>query len=161
MCVILTPHFYLFRVSMSEIKFSIIEPHNAKQLFHLVNDINAYPEFIPNCVRSGILQEKDDNLIAFIEVAKLGFHKRFITKNTLIDERQIDITLVDGPFKYLRGCWKFEPISPSSSRIIFYLRLEFKNKLLEFTFSPIFKEIMLSMVNAFSRRAKQVYDDTD
>lgn len=146
---------------MSEIKFSIIEPYNAKQLFHLVNDINAYPEFIPNCVKSGILQEEGNHLIAFIEIAKLGFHKRFITKNTLIDERRIDIALVDGPFKYLRGCWKFVPISSSSSQIIFYLHFEFKNKLLELTFSPIFKEIMLSMVNAFSRRAKQVYDDTD
>lgn len=154
-------HFHLLGVSMSEIKFSLIESHNSKQLFHLVNDINAYPEFVPNCVRSGILQEKDNNLIAFIEIAKLGFHKRFITKNTLIDERQIDITLVDGPFKHLKGCWKFVPISPSSSRIIFDLHFEFKNKLLEFTFSPIFKEIMLSMVNSFSRRARQVYDDTD
>lgn len=144
---------------MSTLNYSVIEPYNTKQIFDLVNDINAYPEFVPDCTQSGVLEQHNDRLVAFIEVAKLGFRKRFITENTFIQDKRINIQLIDGPFNYLTGRWHFIPLDPTGCQIVFNLQFQFKSRLLEYAFAPLFREIMCSMVQAFSLRAKQVYQN--
>lgn len=144
---------------MTKINYSVTEPFSTKQLFDLVNDIEAYPLFVPNCVKSGILEQQSTYMIAFLEVEKLGFRKHFITKNTFNEPNNISLSLVDGPFKYLRGYWHFTQVDPLNSRINFELQYKFNSKLLEIAFTPMFREIMTDMVKAFSQRAKQVYYD--
>lgn len=142
---------------MTHVFYEISEPYSAKQMFDLVNDIDSYPKFVPDCANAGVLQ-RDDNLIkAFIEVEKLGFKKKFITLNRLTEPSKIEMVLIDGPFSKLQGTWNFSALSDSECKISFDLTFEFKNKLLDITFTPLFKELMGNMVHAFSYRAKQVY----
>ncbi|PXY95898.1 type II toxin-antitoxin system RatA family toxin [Frischella perrara] len=143
---------------MTHIYHEIMEPYSAQQMFDLVNDINAYPQFVPDCIDTGVLQRDDNLLLAYIEVEKFGFKKRFTTLNRLKEPSKIEITLIDGPFKKLVGAWTFTPISENQSKITFDLTFEFNSKLLDMTFTPIFKDIMKNMVIAFSNRAKQLYD---
>lgn len=143
---------------MTHIYHEIMEPYSAQQMFDLVNDINAYPQFVPDCIDTGVLQRDDNLLLAYIEVEKFGFKKRFTTLNRLKEPSKIEITLIDGPFKKLVGAWTFTPISGNQSKITFDLTFEFNSKLLDMTFTPIFKDIMKNMVIAFSNRAKQLYD---
>lgn len=143
---------------MTHIYHEIMEPYSAQQMFDLVNDINAYPQFVPDCIDTGVLQREDNLLLAYIEVEKFGFKKRFTTLNRLKEPSKIEITLIDGPFKKLVGAWTFTPISENQSKITFDLTFEFNSKLLDMTFTPIFKDIMKNMVIAFSNRAKQLYD---
>lgn len=143
---------------MTHIYHEIMEPYSAQQMFDLVNDINAYPQFVPDCIDTGVLQRDDNLLLAYIEVEKFGFRKRFTTLNRLKEASKIEITLIDGPFKKLVGAWTFTPISENQSKITFDLTFEFNSKLLDMTFTPIFKDIMKNMVIAFSNRAKQLYD---
>ena len=143
---------------MTHIYHEIMEPYSAQQMFDLVNDINAYPQFVPDCIDTGVLQRDDNLLLAYIEVEKFGFKKRFTTLNRLKESSKIEITLIDGPFKKLVGAWTFTPISENQSKITFDLTFEFNSKLLDMTFTPIFKDIMKNMVIAFSNRAKQLYD---
>ena len=143
---------------MTHIYHEIMEPYSAQQMFDLVNDINAYPQFVPDCNDTGVLQRDENLLLAYIEVEKFGFKKRFTTLNRLKEPSKIEITLIDGPFKKLVGAWTFTPISENQSKITFDLNFEFNSKLLDMTFTPIFKDIMKNMVIAFSNRAKQLYD---
>ncbi|WP_276902521.1 type II toxin-antitoxin system RatA family toxin [Frischella perrara] len=143
---------------MTHIYHEIMEPYSAQQMFDLVNDINSYPQFVPDCIDTGVLQRDDNLLLAYIEVEKFGFKKRFTTLNRLKEPSKIEITLIDGPFKKLVGAWTFTPISENQSKITFDLTFEFNSKLLDMTFTPIFKDIMKNMVIAFSNRAKQLYD---
>lgn len=143
---------------MTHIYHEIMEPYSAQQMFDLVNDINAYPQFVPDCIDTGVLQRDDNLLLAYIEVEKFGFKKRFTTLNRIKEPSKIEITLIDGPFKKLIGAWTFTPISENQSKITFDLTFEFNSKLLDMTFTPIFKDIMKNMVIAFSNRAKQLYD---
>lgn len=143
---------------MTHIYHEIMEPYSAQQMFDLVNDINAYPQFVPDCNDTGVLQRDENLLLAYIEVEKFGFKKRFTTLNRLKEPSKIEITLIDGPFKKLVGAWTFTPISENQSKITFDLTFEFNSKLLDMTFTPIFKDIMKNMVIAFSNRAKQLYD---
>ena len=143
---------------MTHIYHEIMEPYSAQQMFDLVNDINSYPQFVPDCIDTGVLQRDDNLLLAYIEVEKFGFKKRFTTLNRLKEPSKIEITLIDGPLKKLVGAWTFTPISENQSKITFDLTFEFNSKLLDMTFTPIFKDIMKNMVIAFSNRAKQLYD---
>lgn len=142
---------------MPRVFYEVTEHYSAQQMYDLVNDVDAYPQFVQGCVRSGIIERTDHHSVAFLEVEKLGFKKRFVTANTLKPAQSIAMKLVEGPFQHLSGTWSFIPLSEQQCTIRFNLDFEFKNKLLAMTFTPIFKELMSGMVNAFSQRAKKVY----
>lgn len=144
-------------IIMAQVFYEVVEPYSVEQMFALVNDIAKYPEFVPDCIASGIIKKQDNIIAAFIEVEKFGFKKSFTTLNQLNEPNSIDITLLEGPFKHLTGQWLFTPIEQNRSKISFRLDFEFKNKLLDLTFTPVFKEVMTNMVNAFSQRARKIY----
>ena len=70
---------------------------------------------------------------------------------------RIDIGLVDGPFKHLQGCWQFTTTDGTGSRIVLNLEFELSTAVLRRTLGPLFNEIANSMVDAFCRRAKELY----
>lgn len=144
-------------IIMAQVFYEVVEPYSVEQMFALVNDIAKYPEFVPDCIASGIIKKQDNIIAAFIEVEKFGFKKSFTTLNQLNEPNSIDITLLEGPFKHLTGQWLFTSIEQNRCKISFRLDFEFKNKLLDLTFTPVFKEVMTNMVNAFSQRARQIY----
>lgn len=142
---------------MAKIYYEKNEPYSAQQMFDLVNNINDYPLFVPDCTQAGILTHQENELTAFIEIEKFGFKKRFSTRNELERPNQIKLNLLKGPFKKLKGIWHFNADSESSCQIKFELDFEFESRLLEMAFSTLFKEIMGNMVKAFSQRAKVIY----
>ncbi|KES19176.1 ubiquinone-binding protein [Gilliamella apicola] len=142
---------------MAHVFHEVIEPYSIEQMFALVNDITLYPEFVPDCIATGIIRKQDNLMAAFIEVEKLGFKKSFTTLNKINQPHSIEMSLLDGPFKYLSGKWQFTSLGEDKSKISFELNFEFKNKLLDIAFTPVFKEVMANMVNAFSQRARQIY----
>lgn len=142
---------------MHTIQHSIIESYSAKQMYALINDVNAYKDFIPGCVNSGIKNQTDSEMVAFMEIEKLGIKKSFTTRNRLVQDAVIEMHLVDGPFKQLEGKWTFTPLSDTTCKIAFDIEFEFKNKLIELAFCPIFKEIISNLINVFSQRAKHIY----
>lgn len=144
---------------MAKIYYEKNEPYSAQQMFDLVNKIDDYPLFVPDCTQAGILTQQESELTAFIEIAKFGFKKKFSTRNQLQSPTEIKINLLKGPFKHLNGVWRFQSLSESSCHISFGLEFEFDNRLLEMAFSAIFKDIMHNMVKAFSARAQAVYQD--
>ncbi|SCB78700.1 Ribosome association toxin PasT (RatA) of the RatAB toxin-antitoxin module [Gilliamella bombicola] len=146
-------------IIMAHVFHEVIEPYSIEQMFALVNDIEKYPEFVPDCIATGIIRKQDNTIAAFIEVEKFGFKKSFTTLNQINEPNSIDMRLLDGPFKQLSGRWQFVEIAENKSKISLTLNFEFKNKLLGMTFTPVFKEVMTGMVNAFSKRARQIYQD--
>jgi len=134
-----------------------IVPHSAAQMYDLVNDIKSYPEFLPWCSESAILESDEDAIRASITVAGGGLHKTFTTVNRLQKHKMIEIRLVDGPFKHLEGFWLFEPQQDGSSRVTVDLEFEFSGSLLDLAFGPVFHQIAHSLVDAFTQRADVLY----
>jgi len=126
-------------------------------MYQLVNDVDAYPEFLPGCTGSRVLEAGPSQMTAAVDVSKAGISKTFTTRNTLTSNRSILMHLVDGPFKKLIGGWTFTPLSQDACKIEFNLDFEFTNKLIEMAFGRIFKELASNMVQAFTVRAKEVY----
>jgi ribosome-associated toxin RatA of RatAB toxin-antitoxin module len=144
-------------IVMPQISRTALVPFSAEQMYQLVNDVKSYPEFLPGCTGSRVLESGPTQMTAAVDVSKAGISKTFTTRNTLTANQTILMHLVDGPFKKLMGGWKFVPLSADACRIEFSLDFEFTNKLIELAFGRIFKELAMNMVQAFTHRAKEVY----
>lgn len=83
---------------MPQISRSALVPYSAEKMYNLVNDVDSYPQFLPGCVGSRVLNYANNEMTASVEVAKAGISKTFVTHNILKDNKSIKIQLVKGHF---------------------------------------------------------------
>lgn len=142
---------------MTVVEKSALVKFSALQMFDLVNDIEAYPKFLPWCSGSRIIKRGDDYVEAELLISKGGFNKSFSTRNRLDSNEKIVVSLLDGPFSYLEGAWSFLPLREDASKISLNLEFEMSGKLANLAFGAVFNQICNTMVSAFTQRAKDVY----
>lgn len=142
---------------MPDIKKTAIVTHTAAEMFRLVNDIEAYPSFIPWCKSSQVLSRTEDEIRAMLNFARSGMEKSFTTLNRLQSDKMIEISLIDGPFKHLRGFWQFDNLPGNTCQVSLDLEFEFSNKLLGLAFGPVFTQVANALVDAFHKRADEIY----
>jgi ribosome-associated toxin RatA of RatAB toxin-antitoxin module len=128
-------------------------------MFELVADVEGYPKFLPWCHSTELLSRDDDRLCGRIEVARLGVRQTFSTCNKLDPPRYMQIDLMDGPFKKLTGGWTFTPLRADACKVELELDFEFSGRLIDKAFGGIFGQIANSLVDAFVKRADEVYRD--
>ncbi len=134
-----------------------VVPYGAAEMFALVNDVEAYPEFLPWCRSAKIIKNKGDEVCATIELAVGAVHKRFSTCNRVQKNKMIEVRLVEGPFRHLEGFWRFEPLGERACKVVLDMEFEFASRLLSAALGPIFHQIVNALVDAFCRRAEEVY----
>lgn len=144
---------------MSSVSKSAVVPYTAEQMYNLVNDIDAYPEFLPWCTAAVVHSRAVDRLTASVSLATGKLKQTFTTENRMQPGQRIEVTLISGPFKYLQGYWIFENTGNKLCRIELKMDFEFKNTLLKLTLGAVFNQFMNSLVGAFITRAKQVYGE--
>ncbi|RUO43921.1 ubiquinone-binding protein [Aliidiomarina taiwanensis] len=142
---------------MSRIERSALVPYSAHQMFQLVNDVARYPEFVPNCEASRVISATEKEIVAELSISKAGISHAFTTRNTLHEPHQVQLELVNGPFKRLTGYWEFKSLADDACKVTLRLDFEFSSKLLQFAFGKVFNELTTRMVDAFAQRARQVY----
>lgn len=142
---------------MAQINRSALVMFSAEQMYSLVNDVASYPQFLPGCVDSRVESHTGQEMVASVVVAKAGIQKAFTTRNLLSVNRVIAMQLVDGPFRHLSGTWRFTPLDEQACKVELALEFEFNSVVVEMAFGRIFKELVGSMVQAFTGRAKEVY----
>ncbi|MGC9457015.1 MAG: type II toxin-antitoxin system RatA family toxin [Halothiobacillaceae bacterium] len=142
---------------MTTIRRNVTVPYSAEQMYRLVNDVEAYPDFLPWCERTELHHAGESFVEASITLRKGSIRKRFSTRNELVPGREIRIHLLDGPFRRLEGSWRFRDLEQGGSLVLLEMQFEFANRLLDMAIGPVFREIVGSLVNSFRRRADQVY----
>lgn len=142
---------------MPAINRSALVMFSAEQMYQLINDVKAYPQFLPGCTDSKIIAATDSSMVASLLVSKGGVKKWFTTENTLITNQKISMTLKDGPFKSLVGHWVLTPLSEEACKVSLDLDYEFSNRIIELAFGKVFNSLVNNMVLAFTTRAKEVY----
>lgn len=142
---------------MTVVKKSGLVKFSAQQMFDIVNNVEAYPEYLPWCKSSRIISQNDDIIEAELVIAKGGLQKAFATRNSLDYGGRITMNLLDGPFKSLEGVWDFMPLREDASKISLNLEFEVSGQLASITFGSVFNQVCNSMVSSFSDRAKQIY----
>lgn len=142
---------------MPRITRSALLMYSAEQMFDLVNNVNSYPEFLPGCTGTRVLEQSEASMVAAVDVSRAGISKTFTTKNTLTLNEEVKMDLVDGPFKVLQGGWTFKALDTNACKVSLDLEFVFTNKLAEAAFGRIFSDLVNNMVQSFTDRAKEVY----
>lgn len=142
---------------MTSISRSVLVPYTAEEMYALVSDIERYPDFLPWCKSATILEQQGEALRARIELSKGGVHKSFTTRNRLQRNKMIEMRLDEGPFKHLEGFWRFDGFESAGSRVALDMEFEFAGKIVSMAFGPVFNQIASSLVEAFHKRAVEMY----
>lgn len=142
---------------MADIMKSVLVGYPAAQMFELVDAVEKYPEFLPWCGGTRLLHRDQTLTRATILINYHGVKQSFTTENTKEPPRLMEIRLVEGPFRHLDGTWRFLDLGGRGCKIEFRLHYEFSSKLLEKLVGPVFHYIANTFVDAFTRRARQVY----
>lgn len=145
---------------MKTIHKSVLLWHSAHEMFALVTDIARYPQFLPWCDQGEVLEQDAQGMVARVGMAISGLQQSFTTRNTHVEDREVHMALVDGPFSQLDGQWRFTPLGDGSQRackVEFTLRYGFASAALAAIVGPVFDRIAGSLVDAFVKRADQVY----
>jgi len=136
---------------------SALVPYSAEQMYALVEDVVAYPTFLPWCTAT-TLHSKDANTIeASLELQKSGVTKSFRTRNSLHPGVAMGIALVGGPFRHLQGGWRFDQLGKDGSKVSLALEFEFESFMTDILFGHYFEETCNSLVDSFTRRAHDIY----
>ena len=141
---------------MAVVNRQALMPYSARTMFDIVNDVAAYPEFLPWCGDTKIMSETEQAMQASVLMKKGKLNHWFTTSNNMIPAEKIEIALIDGPFKSLDGVWEFTAFDETTSKVTLVLNFEFSNGITAFFLSPIFTQIANSMVDSFCLRAREL-----
>ncbi len=126
-------------------------------MFDLVNDVEAYPGFLPWCESVSIEHASADRLEATLHVGVGPIRKQFSTRNRLVRPHRIEMELLKGPFRRLTGEWQFDDISGDGCDVVLALDFEMSSLPLKLVFEAVFEELARSQIDAFVTRAGEVY----
>lgn len=147
---------------MKTVHKSVLIWYSAAEMFALVTDVASYPQFLPWCDQAEVVEQDADGMTAKVGISFAGLSQSFTTRNTHVKDRKVSLKLVDGPFSKLDGHWDFTPLGDGTQRackVNFSLRYDFDNAALAALVGPVFDKIAGSMVDAFVKRATQVYGE--
>lgn len=145
---------------MKSVHKSVLIWYSARQMYDLVTDVARYPEFLPWCDHSRVIAESEEQMTAEVGINLKAVKQSFVTRNEHDPGRAVRLHLVSGPFSNLEGEWKFTPVGEAglkACRVDLQLAYGFSNKMLATVVGPVFDRIARSLVDAFVKRAEQVY----
>jgi len=137
-------------------------PYTPDQLFALVGDVERYPEFVPwiTSMRTWNARDLGEGTSTLDAEAGVGFSflkERFATRvRRDAAERQIDVSLLSGPFRKLANRWRFFE-DEAGTRIEFDIDFQFKSRLLEGLLAANFHHAVERLMGCFEDRAKALY----
>lgn len=141
---------------------SKILPYTPDQLFTLVGDVSAYPDFVPwiTSMRTWNARQLGNDVEAVDAEAGVGFsflNERFSTRvRRDLTNRQIDVSLLSGPFKRLANRWEFHA-EEAGTRVEFDIDFQFKSRLLEALLAANFGHAVDRLMDCFETRARALY----
>jgi ribosome-associated toxin RatA of RatAB toxin-antitoxin module len=145
---------------MKTVTKSVLIWFSPQEMYGLVTDVPSYPQFLPWCDHAKILEEDSTGMVAEVGMSIGGLRQSFTTRNTHTPGRRVGVQLLKGPFSRLDGQWDFLDVGDGTQRackVELTLNYGFDNALLSKLVGPVFDKIAANMVDAFVKRAQQVY----
>jgi ribosome-associated toxin RatA of RatAB toxin-antitoxin module len=143
-----------------EIRKEMLVGWPAPAMFDLIEQAEGYPEFLPWCASSTILERSDDVVAATINVDYRGVRFSFSTRNPKRRPEWLQVQLVSGPFRRFEGEWQLVPLGDAGCRVTFMLRYEFDSTLMKRLASPVFDRIADTLLDALVTHADRRFVDT-
>ncbi len=139
---------------MALIERSALLMQPAEHMFDLINDVEAYPEFMRGCEKAVVIEHSDTIMVAQLSVKKAGLRQSFTTRNELSRPESISMTLVEGPFSRFAGQWRITPLSEQASKVALQLDFDISSGLASKALEQLFKSVADDLVGAMSARAE-------
>lgn len=128
-----------------------------EQMFDLVADIAAYPQFMPWCQAVRIRERHDQMVLADLIVGFNVMREKFTSRVTLERPNRIHVHYLDGPLRSLHNQWLFSPTEQGGCLIDFQVDFEFQSRVMQKLATIFFAEVVSRMVNSFEQRARILY----
>jgi ribosome-associated toxin RatA of RatAB toxin-antitoxin module len=147
---------------MKTVRKSVLIWFSPAEMYALVIGVGDYPKFLPWCDHAHVIENDPAGMTAEVGISFGGIRQTFTTRNEHTEARQVAMRLVQGPFSRLDGQWNFVPLGDGSQRackVELTLNYGFDNATLAKLVGPVFDKIAGSLVDAFVKRAEQVYGD--
>jgi ribosome-associated toxin RatA of RatAB toxin-antitoxin module len=141
---------------MKRIARSAIVDHKAEEMFALVDDIEAYPRFLPWCKAATVHERTPQGARATLTMGMRGLSQSFTTQNENRSGESIDLRLVKGPFRRFAAAWRFKRLSEAACNVEFSLEYEMWGPLSK-VLEPLLDHVADTIVDAFTRRADELY----
>lgn len=132
-------------------------PYTPKQLFDMVADVARYDEFLPWVVAVRIRSSSESETIADLIVGFNAFKERFTSRVAKTRPGRITVDYIEGPLKYLKNEWRFEPTPQGGTTIFFSVDFAFKSRIFEALAGQMFDRALRRMTSAFEMRAAELY----
>ena len=139
---------------MKRIARSAIVECSADAFYALVEDVEAYPRFLPWCAAAQVLERSPGGVVVTLTLAAKGLRQAFTTENAYQPGRAIDMKLREGPFRHFEAHWRFTPLQAQAAKVEYSMEYEFASRPLAQLLAPLFSRLADSTVEAFVRRAK-------
>lgn len=146
---------------MNTVQRSALVMHSDQSMYDLVNDVASYPKFMEGCQAAEIFEHTDQQMVARLDLKKGGVKTSFMTRNSLQAPSVIEMNLEDGPFKRLKGVWRFKALTPQACKVSLDLEFEFNNMAVGLAASRLFSTMANELVDSLCRRADQIYGNTN
>jgi ribosome-associated toxin RatA of RatAB toxin-antitoxin module len=146
---------------MREIRRSALVPATTRRMFELINDVAAYPRFVPGCSEAAVLEKTPAMLRARLTVGSGLLRTSFVTRNMLTPDSLIRMELEEGPLRSLEGAWQLTPlVQPASGaeigcKVELHLCFELQGGIAGLAMGPILERTATSLVDAFVAQARR------
>lgn len=142
---------------MNDIRRSALLPYSAESLYRLINDVEAYPQYMDGCVGAEVLSSDDTYMEARLDLARAGLKMSFATRNELKPFTSIKLSLVDGPFDRFSGEWTLLALGDSACKVSLHLRFSLQGALVGAATRQLFNSVANNLVDALVKRAHEQY----
>jgi ribosome-associated toxin RatA of RatAB toxin-antitoxin module len=142
---------------VTHISRSALVRYTPRQMFDLVNDVEAYPSRFRWCSAAQVIERDETGITARLDLRLAGIVQSFTTRNTHLPPDRIQMRFVEGPFKTLEGVWTFQALGEAGSKVSLTLDFEFANRLAGAALRLGFQGMADRMVDDFCRVARDVY----
>lgn len=136
-------------------------PYSPEQMFDLVADVQRYQEFLPWVAATRVRSDSETLMIADLVVGFSSLKETFTSRVTKERPRKITVEYVEGPLKYLKNDWEFEPDGAGGTEVGFCVDFAFNSRVFETLAGQMFDRALRRMIAAFETRAAELYGAVD
>jgi len=104
-----------------------------------------------------IRSSSEAEVVADLIVGFNAFKERFTSRVTKERPSHICVDYIEGPLKYLKNEWRFDPAPDGGTNVHFSVDFAFKSRLFEALAGQMFDRALRRMTGAFEQRAAALY----
>ena len=127
-------------------------------MFDLVDRVEDYPEFLPWCSATRLVERTESVTVGRIDIDLKGVKSHIVTRNAKERPARMALELLEGPFRDFTGEWTFAPLGESGCRVELAVEYVFSNPVLELALGGLFGHITGTLVDRFVERANAAPD---